>query len=299
MNSEPVIDVGLVERLVAAQFPEYADLSIEAVQPGGWDNRTFRLGDEMSVRLPSAERYADKVEKEQRWLPKLAPLLPLPIPEPLALGAPGDGYPWPWSINRWLPGEDAAHGRIGDLEELARTLAAFVRALHRVDSADGPPPGPHNFLRGSHPSVYDAETREAMEVLQADIDTDAVAEVWDRALESAWSHEPVWLHGDLAPGNLLVDDGRLSAVIDFGGCGVGDPACDLSIAWTLLSGKSREAFHEGLPLDEETWARGRGWTLWKALKTVIEKRDPSPAEADAARLVIDAIIAEHRGDSSY
>ena len=291
------INVTLVSRLIAAQFPEWADLSVEPVQKSGWDNRTFRLGEAMSVRLPSAEGYAAQVEKEQRWLPKLAPLLPLPIPLPLALGRPAEGYPWPWSVYRWLEGENATLKGIDDLPAFATALAQFLTALQEVNPADGPPPGPHNFFRGGPLSVYDAETRNALAALKGDIDTAAATEVWEEALSATWQGSPVWLHGDVAASNLLVREGRLSAVIDFGSSGVGDPACDMVIAWTLLSGRSREAFREGLPVDvsgdSATWARGRGWALWKALITLAEHLNRNPLEEEARR-VITEVLADER-----
>ena len=287
------IDVSLVRRLVATQFPRWADLPIRPVEFDGVDNRTFRLGEEMSVRLPSAERYALQVEKEHRWLPKLAPHLPLPIPVPLAKGAPGEGYPFPWSVYRWIEGETATAGRLADMPGFAVALAGFLSALGRVDPAGGPPPGRHNFFRGGPLTVYDAETRRAIAALEGRIDTDAASAVWEAALGATWHGPPVWFHGDVASGNLLVEGGRLSAVIDFGTSGVGDPSCDLAIAWTLFEGESRDAFREALGPDEATWARGRGWTLWKALITLAEHVDTNPSEAERARRVLDRVHADH------
>lgn len=288
------INVSLVGQLVTAQFPQWADLPIKPVDFGGWDNRTFRLGEEMTVRLPSAERYILQVEKEHRWLPRLAPLLPLPIPVPLAMGIPANGYPWHWSIYRWLEGENAAIERIADLRQFATALAQFLAALQRIDPAGGPPPGPHNFFRGGSLEVYDAETRQAIAALDGKIDTDAATAVWEAALAAVWHGSPVWLHGDVSAGNLLVKGGRLSAVIDFGSSGVGDPACDLTIAWTLLGGESRDAFCAALTADSATWARGRGWALWKGLITLAEHINANPTEAGKARRVIDEVLADHK-----
>jgi len=287
------IDVSLVSRLVATQFPHWADLPVKPVELGGWDNRTFHLGDQMTVRLPSAKGYRLQVEKEQHWLPRLGPLLPLPIPSPLAMGSPGDGYPWPWSVYRWLDGEIATIERIADLAQFATTLAHFLTALQRIDPAGGPPPGPHNFFRGGPLTTYDAETRQAIASLDGEIDTDAATAVWDAALAARWHGAPVWLHGDVAAGNLLVERGRLRAVIDFGCSAVGDPACDVTIAWTLLSGASREAFRAALPVDRATWVRGRGWALWKGLITLAEHLTTTPMHAGAARRVIDDVLADH------
>jgi aminoglycoside phosphotransferase (APT) family kinase protein len=294
MHADEVhIDAALVRRLVAAQFPRWADLPIEPVEVGGVDNRTFHLGEHMTVRLPSAPRYAMQVEKEHRWLPKLAPLLPLPIPVPLAKGAPADGYPWQWSVYRWLQGETASAERIADLRRFAIELAEFLTALYRIDPAGGPPSGRHNFFRGGSLTVYDAETRQALAALEGRIDTDAASTVWEVALAAAWHGPPVWFHGDVAAGNLLVEGGLLSAVIDFGTSGVGDPSCDLAIAWTLFGGGSRDAFRAAIRLDDATWARGRGWTLWKALITLAEHIDTNPSEAGRARRVIDEVLADH------
>ena len=288
------IDAALVRRLIAAQFPPWADLPVRPVEAGGWDNRTFRLGPRMTARLPSAEPYALQVEKEHRWLPKLAPLLPLPIPVPLAKGAPAGGYPWQWSVYRWLEGESASVGGIADLRRFATDLAEFLNALRRSDPTGGPPPGRHNFFRGGPLTVYDAETRQAIAALEGRVDTGAASAVWQAALGAKWDGSPVWFHGDVAAGNLLIEDGRLGAVIDLGTSGVGDPACDLAIAWTLFGGESRDAFRAAMGLDDATWVRSRGWTLWKALITLAEHIDTDPSQAAGARRVIDEVLADRR-----
>lgn len=284
------IDVSLVRRLLV-QFPQWADLPVKRVAFDGWDNTTFRLGEDLSVRLPSAQAYAGQVEKEHRWLPRLAPLLPLPIPVPLAMGVPANGYPWHWSVYRWLEGENATIKSIADLQQFATTLAQFLAALQRIDPADGPPPGQHNFFRGGPLTTYDSETRDAIATLRGKIDADAVTAVWEAALRATWHGPPVWLHGDVSAGNLLVEKGRPNAVIDFGCTAVGDPACDLTIAWTLFSGESRDAFREALPLDRATWARGRGWALWKGLITLV-KHTTNPTKARNARGVIDDVLVD-------
>lgn len=287
------IDAALVRRLIAAQFPEW-ELPIDPAEADGWDNTTFRLGEDMSVRLPSDAAYEPQVEKEHRWLPRLAPFLPLPIPTPLAKGVPGEGYPWRWSVYRWLEGEVAAPERIADMNEFAMALAAFLAALRRIAPADGPPPGRHNFFRGGSLAVYDSETRRAISALEGGLDAEAASAVWEKALASTtWRGSPVWFHGDVAVGNLLVKDGRLAAVIDFGTSGVGDPACDLAIAWTLFEGESRDAFRAALRPDDATWARGRGWALWKALITLAGHIDTAPGLAEIPRRVLDEVLADH------
>jgi aminoglycoside phosphotransferase (APT) family kinase protein len=286
-------DATLVARLVRWQFPQWSSLPIAAAEPNGWDNRTFRLGSELLVRLPSAERYAAQVRKEHRWLPVLAPHLPLPIPVPVAIGEPGAGYPWNWSVYRWLDGVPASTARIDDLTRFAVTLARFLECLQKIDSREGPLPGPHNFFRGGRLETYDAETRQTIATVQEMINAELATEVWETALASTWHGVPVWVHGDVAEGNLLVRDGRLAAVIDFGCSGVGDPACDVTIAWTFLSGDSREAFRAALPLDAGTWARGRGWALWKALITSAGNLETAPAAAATAQYVINEVLADH------
>jgi aminoglycoside phosphotransferase (APT) family kinase protein len=233
-----------------------------------------------------------QVEKEHRWLPLLAPELPLPIPGPLAQGAPGEGYPFPWSIYRWIAGETASAERIADMTAFATELAGFLIALQRINADDGPAAGPHNFFRGGPLTVYDAETRSAIAALDSEIDVHQATKLWEAALAATWHGAPVWVHGDVAVGNLLVQAGRLSAVIDFGSSGVGDPACDTVIAWTLLDAESRAVFRQALPLDDATWMRGRGWALWKALITLAESRATEPAKAAEARRVIDAVLSD-------
>jgi aminoglycoside phosphotransferase (APT) family kinase protein len=288
------INRALVRRLIDSQFPQWATLPITPVAISGWDNRTFHLGAEMTVRLPSAAHYAAQVTKEQIWLPKLAPHLPLPIPEPLALGEPAVGYPWPWSIYCWIDGAPATTENCTDLCAFATTLAHFLNRLQRIDPAGGPAAGEQNFFRGGDLAVYDAETRRALVDLQDAIDVKTATAVWEVALASHWQAAPVWVHGDVAASNLLVKDGRLCAVIDFGTCGVGDPACDLVIAWTFLAGASRAAFRAALPLDAATWARGRGWALWKALILLAGHTQTSAFEAARAQRTLEAVLAEHR-----
>lgn len=290
-RNPPLIDDALVSRLLSSQFPEWSALPLLPVEPGGWDNRSVRLGKHMVVRLPTSEAYAVQVEKEQRWLPQLAPLLPLEIPAPLGMGGPGDGYPWTWSIYRWIEGKTAAPARIGDLHQFADSLAQFLSALQRVDPTHGPPPGLHNFHRGGPLTTYDSETRQAISTLAGKIDVDAATGIWEAALATTWRGQPVWVHGDISAGNLLVRGGRLCAVIDFGMLGIGDPACDLSIAWTLFDRESREALRTMLPLDASTWIRGCGWALWKALIVEAGLSTTNATEASQSMRIIEKCSA--------
>jgi aminoglycoside phosphotransferase (APT) family kinase protein len=291
-----VIDASLARRLVDSQFPQWSDLPIIAVEFDGWDNRTFRLGAELTVRLPTGDWYAQQVEKEQRWLPVLAPQLPLPIPTPVAQGEPDLGFPYPWSVYRWLDGELASQARIDDLPGFATALARFLTALGRVDATGGPGPGQHNFFRGGPLDTYEEEALEAIHALGDEIPRDDVERVWADAMASSWDRDPVWFHGDVATGNLLVRDGRLAAVLDFGTSGVGDPACDTVIAWTFLSGESRDRFRAELAVDADTWSRGRGWGLWKALITLVGHLERDSPDAAVPRRDIERILADYAND---
>ncbi|MFD3453266.1 aminoglycoside phosphotransferase family protein [Streptomyces sp. NPDC058691] len=287
------IDASLVRRLVGAQFPQWRDLPVTPVEKDGWDNRTYRLGDAMTVRLPTAAGYVPAVAKEHQWLPRLAPRLPVPVPPVLAMGAPGEGYPYPWSVRGWLSGETADRGRIDDLPRFAGSLAGFLRALWRCDVSGGPAAGEHSWYRGASPAHYDDETRRCIAVLDGRVDTARATAVWDAALAAEWRGEPVWFHGDIASGNLLVADGDLAAVIDFGTSGVGDPACDLVITWNFFSGAARETFRDAVAVDDATWARARGWALWKALLVLTGVIDSDPARAAVNERVIREVLDDH------
>ena len=292
MELAPTIDIDLVRNLIATQFPQWRDLPITPVEPGGVDNRTFRLGQGLTVRVPSATGYAPQVDKEHQWLPFLAAKLPLAIPIPVAKGMPALGYPFNWSVYGWLEGETARPGGINDLSSFAVKLADFLHALQTIDSTGGPLAGAHSFYRGASLAIYEAETLTAIETLAGQIDVDRSRAVWEAARAATWHGPPVWFHGDVAADNLVTKNGNLAAVIDFGCSGVGDPACDLTIAWTLFSGESRKAFRSAVSADAATWARARGWALWKALIT-LAKGDTSPVAAAAACRVIEAVLADH------
>ncbi|MFD5895593.1 aminoglycoside phosphotransferase family protein [Streptomyces sp. NPDC060366] len=287
------IDAALVKRLIAAQFPQWSALPVTPVEVDGWDNRTYRLGDTMTARLPTAAGYVPAVDKENRWLPRLAPQLSVAVPPVLGLGVPGEGYPFPWSVRGWLPGGTARPERIGDMPRFAAEVAEFLLALQRCDTTDGPAAGEHSFYRGAPPAHYDDETRRCLAALKGRVDTDRATAVWEAALAAEWRGAPVWFHGDIASGNLLVDDGKLTAVIDFGTSGVGDPACDLVIAWGMFHGESRAAFRRVVGQDDGTWARARGWALWKALLVLSQNIDTDEELAAVNRHVIDEVLADH------
>lgn len=288
-----VVTAELVVELVGEQFPQWAGLPVVAVEPGGVDNRTFRLGERLSVRLPSAPGYVEQVAKEQRWLPWLAPRLPLPVAQPVAQGRPALGYPFPWSVCTWLDGDTLIIRPPADWARFASDVADFLTALRRVDASDGPPPGSHCFYRGAHPEVYAEEVETALTALGEEVDQDGARRVWDAALAARITGPPVWFHGDVAGGNLLLRRGHLAAVIDFGTCGVGDPACDTVLAWTELNSPARQVWMRRLDLDAGTWARGRGWALWKALIALTAELNQNRPGHSTTRDVIATVIADH------
>jgi aminoglycoside phosphotransferase (APT) family kinase protein len=284
-GEELSITAELVSSLVGEQFPQWSGRGVVPVEPGGWDNRTFRLGEDLLVRLPSRSIYVPQVEKEQRWLPVLGPRLPLAIPAPVAMGKPGNGYPWPWSIYRWLEGVVVSASDRIEQDPVARELARFLSALQRIETAGAPVAGEHSFFRGGPLGIYDRETRDAMAALSGRIDVARATSIWEAALASKWQQRSVWVHGDVAASNLLVRDGRLAAVIDFGSCAVGDPACDLTMAWTFFTGSARTTFRDALSLDAATWQRARGWALWKAMLVACGMAGTPGAAPDAWRVL--------------
>jgi aminoglycoside phosphotransferase (APT) family kinase protein len=259
-------DAALVRDLLAGQFPHWSELPIEPVLPRGTDNALYRVGHKLVVRLPRRERECLTLKKEREWLPRLAPFVPLAVPVPLAEGLPAEGYPFEWSVYGWLDDANAIDERIADVGQAAADLAGFVAALQRVDPTGAPEPGPHNAFRGEPLARRDRATRSAIGALGEEIDAVAALAVWETALRApAWEQAPVWIHGDLDARNLLVEAGRLSAVIDFGCLGVGDPACDVMAAWKLFPADARDAFRAELAVDEPTWERARGWALSQAV----------------------------------
>lgn len=297
------ITEAVVRRLLVAQAPQWADLPIRPVARDGWDNRTFRLGDELSVRLPSHDMYTPQVDKEHSWLPVLGPQLPVAVPRPVFRGRADEAFPRPWSVYRWLPGEpvDAAALDDGGRLALAHDLAGVLRSLQAVDASGGPAAGRHSSGRGGRVGVWDTETRAAI----ARFGPAAALAVWEAAVASRSTGPPVWVHGDVSASNLLAVDGRLTALIDFGCCAVGDPACDLVAAWTMFTGASRQAFTTAFrtdaAVDEGTWARARGWALWKAIVTLSRHEHDAVGPADWARRfgwrldpagVVEEVVAE-------
>ncbi|WP_432423200.1 aminoglycoside phosphotransferase family protein [Streptomyces pseudovenezuelae] len=289
MHADEVdIQASLVRRLIAEQFPEWSALSVRRVESAGTENAMFRLGDDMVVRLPRHPRAVAAIEDELRWLPELGPRLTATVPQPLGRGVPGEGFPWPWGVYGWLAGRNPVAGAVDEPARLAADLAEFVHEVRLIDALDGPP-----GFRGVPLARRDEPTRSAIAQLAGTVDTDAMTALWEEALRApVHTGPPVWAHGDLSPGNVLVDQGRLSAVLDFGGAGVGDPAVDLMVAWNLLPATARDAFRTAVGADDAEWARGRGWALSVSLIQLPYYRDTNPVLAENSRHVLAEVLAE-------
>lgn len=255
-EDELEIDEALVRRLLVDQFPQWAELPLRRVEPRGTVNAIYRLGGGLSVRLPRLNGPTEPGSKEFEWLPRVAPLVPLDVPVPVAQGHPNGEYPWFWEVHAWVEGEMVPVEQI-DAIQAARDLATFVGALQRVDPTEAP--------RGR--GIPLAERNKEVQYWLARFQGDpAVGREWERALTAPpWDGPPVWHHGDLDARNWLVRDGRISGVIDWGAMGVGDPACDVMVAWKLHSAEARDAFRRALPTDDATWERARGWALSQAV----------------------------------
>jgi len=279
-DDEVETDAGLVRLLLESQHPQWARLPISRVASSGTVNAIYRLGEDLCVRLPRVERFAGDLRKEQVWLPKLAPRLPIAIPESLARGSPGEDYPFHWGVYRWLRGETWNADHLTDLCQAAADLARFIAALEEIDGTDGPRPYPGGC--GAPLTEKDGDVRAAIETLRDTVDADALVTAWDAVLDAGeWSGPSLMVHGDLRPPNLLVRGGSLSAVIDFGGLSAGDPACDLAPAWTLFSNESRKVFRAALRLDAATWMRGRGWALARVIDIAYYKMTNPEMVAEA------------------
>ncbi|MET8625593.1 aminoglycoside phosphotransferase family protein [Kitasatospora sp. NPDC004669] len=284
------IDEAMVRRMVAARFPQWADLPVELVDSAGTSNAMYRLGADLVVRIPRIPGAAEDIEKEHTWLGRLAPELPVAVPVPVGLGEPGDGCPWPWSVLRWLEGANPAAGNVRQPKLLAADLASFVTAVHRVNPVGGPA-----SYRSETLAARDGAVRRAVGALTDVVDTAAVTSLWEASLRApGHPGPPVWIHADLQPGNLLVDGaGRLSAVIDFGCAGLGDPAVDLITAWYVLPASVRDAFRTAVGADDAAWARGTGWALSVALMELDYYRETNPRMVRTARYVVGELLADH------
>jgi aminoglycoside phosphotransferase (APT) family kinase protein len=288
---EVEIDAELVGRLVAAQFPRLTNLPIRAVVSTGTVNAIYRLGDHLCARLPRMQSWAKDLDREWRWLPRLAPSLSLQVPVPIAKGQSQYGYPFSWAIYRWIDGQPYADALIDDEQQAAKDLAQFVRELRRIDPVVGAPHGGRKPL-----AALDAVTRASIELAGGVIDGRAATVAWERALEApAWQGTPVWIHTDLLRPNLLVHEGRLSAVIDFGGAGVGDPAADVIAAWSVFGPHGRATFRSALDVDDGTWDRARGFALHQAALIIPYYRETNPEFVSMAKRTVEEILSRDAG----
>ena len=288
------IDATLVGRLVADQFPEIGDVTIRPVRSTGTVNAIYRLGDHLYARMPRAPEWAADVETEWTCLPKLAPYLTLQIPKPVAKGRPAHGYPFPWSVYEWMEGDPYTDALVDDESRAARDLARFVEELRQVELVTGIPRAGRQPL-----AELDNETREAIEAARDVIDAGAAATAWERALDApVWSGAPVWIHGDLLRPNILVHRGRLRAVIDFGGAGLGDPANDLIAAWSVFGPVGRTAFRQALEADDGTYERARGIALHQAVLIIPYYRETNPDFVALAKRTVEEILADRVTGSS-
>ena len=286
--NEVDVDPSVVRRLLETQYPQWADLPINAVQSTGTVNAIYRIGDDLYARLPRLQKWADALDKEREWLPRLAPHLSLQVPQPLAMGEPATWYPFPWAVYRWIDGQPYADELIADEREAATDLAQFILELRGIHPAADAPRGGRKPLR-----ELDVVTRAAIEAAPDVIDSEAAAAAWGRALESpAWSGTPVWIHTDLLRPNLLVDDGRLRAVIDFGAVGVGDPAADVIAAWSVFGTAGRAQFRDALDVDDGTWSRARGFALHQAALIIPYYRETNPGFVALAKRTVEQVLAD-------
>ncbi len=285
------IDEALVRALLHEQHADLAALPLVAVGEG-WDNTVFRLGDVLAVRLPRRQSTVELIEHEQRWLPRLAAGLPLPIPAPVRSGRPGAGFPWPWSVVPWFPGHTALDSPPADLDAVATTLGGFLRALHQPAPADAP----HNPVRSIPLDARTARLHEHLDQLHDTVHRERVLAVWDRLVVTPrWPGPPIWIHGDLHPGNLLIDNGQLCSVIDFGDVASGDPATDFAVMWMMFPPGHREALFTAAGrsrsnlADEHVWQRARGWALAMGVAVLAHGGEDDPLAPLARRTIASAL----------
>ncbi|RSN37407.1 aminoglycoside phosphotransferase [Amycolatopsis sp. WAC 04169] len=254
----------LVRALLREQHPDLAELELRDVE-GGWDNQQWRLGPELAVRLPRTDRAPELLRGEQKWLPVLAGRLPLPTPVPVRIGEPSALFEHTWTVTRWVEGEPSDRAPI-TRPDAAGTLAGFLAALHQEAPADAPVSPTRGIPLAELRDGFD----QGLEFIEGDANTDSAREIWDKALAApAWDGSPIWLHGDLHAANVIVRDGTLAGVIDFGDLCAGDPATDLSAAWLLLPEGTASRFFDAYAVaDEATIARARGWAVLRALHLI-------------------------------
>lgn len=282
------ITVELVKKLIKEQFPQWQELEIYPVEKSGNDNRTFHLGNKMAVRLPSGRDYAPQVEKENQWLPYLQEHLDFPISKPVAAGKPTREYPFPWSVNQWIEGRTLSECPNIDQMQFAQALAGALKKLQAIDCKNGPEAGKHNFYRGGDLRIYHEETIHALKILENRLPVQQLGPIWESCISSKYTGQNLWVHGDIAPGNILLKNNQFYGIIDFGILGTGDPSCDYAMAWTYFDDNARKVFLAGLP--DDMVSRARGWALWKALITYDDVNEDAKKNA---RYTVDVILKEN------
>ncbi|BCA96402.1 hypothetical protein TUM19329_27630 [Legionella antarctica] len=281
-----------VHKLLKNQCPHWANLPIKTILSSGTDNALFRLGSDYVVRLPRIEwapgSINKSINKEYEWIPKIAKLLKISVSEPVFKGNSEEFYPWFWTVTKWNEGHNPNFEEDKEYEPLAKDLALFLNELHEIKLANGPSSRRGIPLKAKE---LDEETKKAIGELEGEIDVQSLTSLWNQLSNIPyWNKEPVWVHGDFLPGNILVQNNRLSAVIDFSDLGIGDPACDLVIAWSLLNSHSRRIFRENLQhIDADTWERGRGWALSIALIMLPYYKNSNPVLATLARRMLEHV----------
>ncbi len=293
LSDVPEINLTLAQQLIHEQFPQWSGLSLDPVASAGTDNALFRLGEQMVLRLPYRAFSLTAADKEKIWLPILGPALTLKVPIPIAQGKPTPEYPFDWAIYPWLEGEDLWHTAAIDLKQLAVDIGKFVVELRQIRPAENLGYGKHNFYRGGPLIHSDKPVRDAIAACGERIDQQRITSIWQHVLAQPTAEADYWIHGDLHPGNLLAHDGKLSAVIDFGLLGVGDPACDLMPAWNLLDEASRVHFKALTGIDEACWIRGQGWALRQALMALPYYWDTNPTMVAMSQHIIAELLSEY------
>lgn len=294
------IDEIIAQKLITEQFPEFKNFEITSVKTQGHDNRTYKVGHDFLIRLPTAQRYASSIEKEQIWLPQFAPYISTIIPKPIRLGKPTSYYPYPWSIYTYIKGESANNVSLQDLNLpiIAEQVAQFLKELAAINTKNGPLPGPNNFYRGGRLDFYYKQTQAALQKLSTYFDVTAYEQLWHQAVQNRWLCNPVWIHGDMSPGNIIIENKQLKAVIDFSGIAVGEPSCDLVMAWTFFDETSKQIFKENLNYENNIWENGRAWALWKSLITLADMQDLQSPAAQTQYKILQNIMNDHH-DKRY
>jgi aminoglycoside phosphotransferase (APT) family kinase protein len=296
---EIAVPDALVRRLVESQFPRWRSLPLRRLPPVGTDNQLFRLGDELVVRMPRIPGAAGSATLEMQWLPRIAGRLPLDVPAPVALGEPAEGYPFAWTVVPWLEGSTISGRHLGDAEdnvdweELAVDVAEFLVALRAVDATGGPakPPG----ARGSDLADVDDWVRTWTARAGDRVDGAGVLAAWEESLAApVWDGDPAWVHCDVHEGNVLCRDGRVTAVIDWGGLGTGDPAIELNAAWGFLPPHAVGTYRDALGLDDAAWLRGRGAALAPSISGLVYYEHTAPRLAELGRRTVERVLADAR-----